>query len=138
MRERPAQRLRPDRLPVIQRDLKLAQPVIDDGEVIILAERVEREVQPEALLTWQPGPGNIKLPSMTSEKRDFLDAVKSRRQPQYNAEGGHRNASLSHLALASMALGRKLKWDPAAEKVIGDEEANKLLQPKPLRAPWTL
>jgi len=96
------------------------------------------EVQPEALLTWQPGPGDIKLPSMTSEKRDFLDALKSRRQPQYDAEGGHRNATLSHLALASIALGRKLKWDPATEKVTGDAEANKLLQPKPLRAPWTI
>ena len=83
-------------------------------------------------------PSDVTLPSMRSEKRDFLDAVKSRQQPQYNAEGGHRNASLSHLALASIALGRKLKRDPAAEKVVADDEANKLLQPKPLRAPWKI
>jgi hypothetical protein len=90
------------------------------------------------LLTWEPGPNDVRLPVMVSEKRDFLDAVKSRQQPQYDAEGGHRRASLSHLALASIQLGRKLKWDPVAEKVTNDNEANKSLQPKPLRAPWKL
>jgi len=81
------------------------------------------ELEPESLLTWEPGPNDLKLPKMASEKRDFLDAVKARRDPQYNAEGGHRNASLSHLALTSIELGRKLKWDPVTEKVIGDDEA---------------
>lgn len=98
----------------------------------------ETEIHDERLLDWEPGPKDIRLPVMLSEKRDFLDAVKSRQQPQYDAEGGHRRASLSHLALASMRLGRTLKWNPATEKVVGDEEANRLLQPKPLRAPWKL
>lgn len=96
------------------------------------------EVQPEELLTWKPGPNDVHLREMTSEKRDFLDSVKSRKQPQYDAEGGHRTATLSHLALASIELGRALKWDPDQEKVLGDDEANQHLQPKPLRPPWTL
>jgi predicted dehydrogenase len=96
------------------------------------------ELEPEALLTWEPGAADLRLPKMVSEKRDFLDAVKSRRQPQYDAEGGHRNSSLSHLALAAIRLGRKLRWDPIAEVVVGDAEANALLQPKPMRPPWTL
>ena len=94
------------------------------------------ELEPEELLTWKPGPNDVQLPSMVSEKRNFLDAVKSRQQPLYNAEGGHRNASLSHLALAAIQVGRKLKWDPVAEKIVGDDEAGKLLEPKPLRGPW--
>lgn len=84
------------------------------------------ELEPESLLTWEPGPNDLRLPKMASEKRDFLDAVKARRDPQYTAEGGHRTASLSHLALASMRLGRKLKWDPAGEKIIGDDEAGRM------------
>lgn len=96
------------------------------------------ELSNEDLLTWKPGPNEISLPSMTSEKRDFLDAVKTRRQPQYDAEGGHRNATLSHLALASIQLGRKLKWDPVAEKVIGDDAANDFLKPRTLRPPWKI
>jgi len=92
----------------------------------------------QGLAGWKPGAGDISLPKMESEKRDFLDAVKSRRQPQYSAEGGHRNATLSHLALTSIDLGRKLQWDPVKETVIGDEAANRHLSPKPMRAPWKL
>ena len=44
----------------------------------------------------------------------------------------------SHLALAAIKLGRKLKWDPVVEKVVDDDEANLLLTPKPLRGPWKL
>lgn len=96
------------------------------------------ELEPEDLPMWKPGPNEVKLPSMMSEKRDFLDAVKSRRQPQYDAEGGHRNATLSHLALAAIDLGRTLEWDPVAEKVIGDDEANRRLAPHPVRGPWKM
>ncbi|MBI5387099.1 MAG: Gfo/Idh/MocA family oxidoreductase [Verrucomicrobia bacterium] len=92
----------------------------------------------ESLLAWKPGPNDLTLPFKHSEKRDFLDAVKSRQQPLYTAEGGHRNASLSHLALASIEVGRKLKWDPAKEIVFNDDAANQALQPKPLRAPWRI
>ena len=41
------------------------------------------EANPESLLTWEPGPGELTLPRIHSEKRDFLNAVKSRRQPMY-------------------------------------------------------
>ena len=92
----------------------------------------------ETLMTWKPGSGDITLPLKKSEKRDFLDCVKSRQQPMYDVEAGHRNASLSHLALAAVDVGRKLNWNPVAEKVIGDNEANTLLQPKSQRDPWAL
>lgn len=96
------------------------------------------ELSREEWLTWAPGPGDVRLPRMQSEKRDFLDAVKARRQPQYDAEGGHRNATLSHLALAAIEASRKLRWDPVREDVVGDAEANERLRPKPMRAPWKL
>lgn len=84
-------------------------------------------VSDERLMEWEPGEGDERLPFKTSEKRDFLDAVTSRRQPMFDAEAGHRNATLSHLALASMELGRELKWDPVAEVVRDDAEANRRL-----------
>jgi predicted dehydrogenase len=92
--------------------------------------------QPESLLSWKPASNDLVLPYKTSEKRDFLDAIKTRGQTQGDAEVGHRNTSLCHLGLAAIDLGRKLKWNPAQEQVIGDDEANKRLQPKPLRGPW--
>jgi predicted dehydrogenase len=93
----------------------------------------EIECSDEKLLGWRSGTQDLQLTFKSSEKRDFLDAVKSRTQPLYDVEGGHRVNSLSHLALASIELGRPLKWDPEAEKVIGDNDANRLLEPKPLR-----
>jgi hypothetical protein len=35
----------------------------------------------------------------------------------------------------SMQLGRTLTWDAAKGRVVGDDEANKLLA-RPYRAPW--
>ncbi|HMJ88941.1 MAG TPA: Gfo/Idh/MocA family oxidoreductase, partial [Candidatus Acidoferrum sp.] len=96
------------------------------------------ETEPESLLTWKPGKSDLVLPFKKSEKRDFLDAVKSRGQTQGDAEVGHRNTSLCHLGLAAIDLGRKLKWNPVTEKVIGDEAANRRLEPKPMRAPWKI
>jgi predicted dehydrogenase len=95
------------------------------------------QMSDEDLLLWKPGPGDVALPSMTSEKREFLDAIHEGRQPQYSAEGGHRNATLSHLALASMQLGRPVRWDPATEQAVNDPEANQALAPKPLRNDWS-
>ncbi len=96
----------------------------------------EIESSNEALLSWNPGPKDIHLPYKTSEKRDFLDAVKSRQQPLYDCEAGHRNNSLAHLSLIAIDLGRKLKWDPAKETFPGDAEANGRLKPITWRAPW--
>ena len=42
------------------------------------------------------------------------------------------------MTIAALEAGRKLRWDPVAERVIGDEAANRLLSPRPQRAPWKL
>jgi hypothetical protein len=67
--------------------------------------------------------------------RDFLDCVKSRRQPGSDLESGHRVATVCHLANISLRLGRKIRWDAAREEVIGDTEAGRGLT-RPYRAPW--
>lgn len=95
------------------------------------------DAQPESLLTWKPGANDRSWP-LVNEKRDFLDAVKSRGQTMEDAEVGHRVTSLAHIANVSIALGRKLRWDAAKEQFIGDDEANRLLLPKPPRGPWTI
>lgn len=96
----------------------------------------EIEVQPESLLRWKPGPDDVSLTYKSSEKRDFLDGVKSRGPVLYDCEAGHRNNSLAHLSLMAIALGRKLRWDPTRERFIGDDEANARLQPVAWHEPW--
>ena len=69
--------------------------------------------------------------------RNFLDAIKSRQDPIEPVEIGHRTASICHLGNIAMRLGRKLVWDPAAERFPSDAEANAMLT-RPLRTPWQL
>ncbi len=67
--------------------------------------------------------------------RGFLDAVRSRRDPISDLEGGHRVATACHLANLSLRLGRKLRWDADREAIEGDPEAEAMLE-RPYRAPW--
>jgi predicted dehydrogenase len=58
---------------------------------------------------------------------NFFDCVKSRKPPIADAEIGHRSASLCHLGVIAIRLGRKLTWDPTAETFKDDAEATGLL-----------
>jgi len=67
----------------------------------------------------------------------FAEAVKTRRRAGGNADAAHRCATLLHLANIAIRTGRKLRHDPVKEQIIGDEEANRLVN-QPMRAPWHL
>lgn len=66
---------------------------------------------------------------------NFIDCVKTRRPPICPAEVGHRSASLCHLGVISIRLGRKLNWDPAKEQFVGDAEAATYLA-REMRKPY--
>lgn len=83
-------------------------------------------------------PDDIRLRTCRyGEHRDFIDCVKSRRQPYAPVEVGHRTATIGHIGNIAMRLGRKLRWDPDAERFINDEGANRMLS-RPMRSPWRL
>jgi hypothetical protein len=67
----------------------------------------------------------------------FAEAVKTRKRPGGHAEAAHRCATLMHLANIAIRTGRKIRYDPVREQIIGDEEANRLVN-QPMRAPWHL
>jgi len=71
------------------------------------------------------------------EHRNFLDCVKSRKDPYFPVDIGHRVSTICHLGNHVVELGRKLRWDPKAERFKGDDDANKLLS-RPMRKPWSL
>ena len=68
---------------------------------------------------------------------DFESALRTREQPGGNARVSHRVATILHTGNLAIRLGRKLRWDPAKEQFIGDEEANRFVN-IPMRAPWQL
>jgi len=67
--------------------------------------------------------------------RGFLDCTRSRKEPISDLESGHRVSTACHLANLSLRLGRKLRWDAQREAILGDSEAETLLE-RPYRAPW--
>ena len=68
--------------------------------------------------------------------RDLLINIESRGKPVADIEQGHISTASCILANHALKLGRSLTWDPAAGKVVGDDEANRLIA-RPYRAPWT-
>jgi hypothetical protein len=71
------------------------------------------------------------------EHRNFIDCVKSRQPCYAPAETGHRTITIPHIGNIAMLLGRSLRWDPAAERFVGDAEADAMLGRKQ-REPWTI
>jgi predicted dehydrogenase len=59
--------------------------------------------------------------------QDWLDCIRSRNRPVADVEIGHRSVTVCHLANITRAIGRPLRWDPAGERFVGDDEANALL-----------
>jgi hypothetical protein len=61
---------------------------------------------------------------------NFVDCIRSRKEPNADVEQGHKAATLEHLAILSYRLGnRKLVFDGAEEAFVDDDEANQHLLP---------
>ena len=70
-------------------------------------------------------------------QQNFVDAVKSRSQPESNLEYARQMTMPMHLGLISYRLGRKLEWNPRKEKFVHDREANSYLS-REYRSKWDL
>ena len=79
----------------------------------------------------------ISIPRSPGHQQNFVDAVKSRTQPESNLTYALEMTLPMHLGLISWRLGKKLKWNPEKEKFIGNRKANKLLRRKARKA-WRL
>jgi len=64
--------------------------------------------------------------------KNFIDAVRAHDKSMLNGpvETAHTSSALAHLGNISYRLGRQLKFDPAAEKFVGDDEADAMLTRK--------
>ncbi|MCX7006521.1 MAG: gfo/Idh/MocA family oxidoreductase, partial [Kiritimatiellaeota bacterium] len=66
---------------------------------------------------------------------DWLTAMQKRQPAATTPEQAHRSTSVCIVAWIAMKLGRKLRWDPQAEKFIGDDAADAMLT-RTERAPY--
>jgi len=91
----------------------------------------------EKILREEIGPDEIRLYESRDHKQNFLDCVKSRKLTICPAEVGFRSISVGLLGEIAMLTGRKIKWNPETEEIIGDPEASALLG-RSYREPWVL
>ncbi|OPZ21117.1 MAG: Inositol 2-dehydrogenase [candidate division BRC1 bacterium ADurb.BinA364] len=83
------------------------------------------------------GPGDIRLYESVDQKGNWLECIRTRKQTICPAEIGCRTVTVCHIGNIAYWLNRPLKWDPAAEQFVGDDEANRLLE-RPMRPPWRI
>lgn len=95
------------------------------------------QAEPPSLLDVRLEPDAWKAPPAPDEHRNFLDAVRSRQECYAPAEVGHRTITIAHIGNISLRRGRKLRWDPARERFLDDDNANAMLR-RELRKPWVL
>ena len=106
-----------------------------DGWVFVTRGKIDAE--PKSLLKEKIGPDEIHLYNSRDHKQNFLDCIKSRKDPIASAEIGHRSSTVCHLGNLAMLLGRKVKWDPKRERFIDDSAADSMIG-RSMRAPWKL
>ena len=112
----------------------------EDGWVWVSRGGIDAE--PKSLLREVFGADEIHLfragaRDIGGHTRNFLDCVKTRATTLAPAEVAHRSASPGHLGQIAMLLGRKLRFDPDTEEIIGDPTASRMLG-NALRSPWHL
>ena len=71
-------------------------------------------------------------------QRNFIECIRSGERPVADIEIGHRSAVLCHLGNIACRMGRSLTFDPASERIVGDEEANGLVRRKYREGHWAV
>ncbi len=107
----------------------------EDGWIFV--QRGKIEASDREILKEEIGEDETKLYVSTNHMKNFLECMRSRKDPIVPVEVGHRSNTVCILTHIAMKLGRKLHWDPQAECFVNDDEANLWLD-YPHRKPWTV
>ena len=75
------------------------------------------------------------LPPAPGHEREWLDSIKSRVAPSCNPDYHCRVDIPLVLGNLSLKLRRAIRFDPATEQIVGDEQAARLSVPE-YRDPW--
>jgi predicted dehydrogenase len=111
----------------------------DKGWVWVSRGDLTKSVQtePKELKQEKLGPNDVHLYDSPGHWQNFLDCIKSRQETITPCEAAHRSATPGHLGRIAMWLGRKLRFNPETEEIIGDPVATAMLG-RPYRSPWHL
>jgi predicted dehydrogenase len=82
-------------------------------------------------------PGSVEVYESNNHEKNFLDCVISRKPTITPVEVSHRSVTPGHIALAMVAVGRRIKvrWDPKTQQTT-NEQVMKLLRQEGDEIPW--
>ncbi len=93
----------------------------------VSASRGGISADPESLLKVKIKPAQFHLLQDNHHYRDFVDCVRTRRTPVSNIDSAVQSDFMSHLGDIAIRTGRKIRWDPATETIVGDETAARMM-----------
>jgi myo-inositol 2-dehydrogenase/D-chiro-inositol 1-dehydrogenase len=104
-----------------------SDPASKGKPLLPLAASQERLLDPNGV--------QVELPHSAEHHANWLEAVRSRKQPIAPAAVAHRSGTACIVSWIAMKLARPLTWDPKTERFVNDKEANAFLS-RPERAPF--
>ncbi|MFM7107168.1 MAG: hypothetical protein ACKOZU_00925 [Planctomycetaceae bacterium] len=91
-----------------------------------------------------PGPATVGKDGQPVERDErkahwanFVHCVKARKEPISDVHSHMRGLDACHLAGIAARLGRGLKWDAAAGRMVGDDQADAMLS-RPCGKGWEI
>jgi predicted dehydrogenase len=79
----------------------------------------------------------VKLYASNNHHQNWLDCIKSRKDPICAVEIGHRSATICHVGNIAIRSGKNVLWDPAKQEIVDNAELANWVS-RPYRAPWKL
>ena len=108
-----------------------------EGEVMV-SRKGRLDTVPVELASRPLSSADVHLYNHASGHKDnWLDCIRTRKKTICPATVGHATSAICNLSIIAERLGRPIQWDPETEKIIGDPEAERLLDP-PRRAGYEL
>ena len=80
-------------------------------------------------------PPKPSIPPSPGHEAEWIDCMKTREEPSTSVFYHHRVNVPIVLGNLALALGRSIRFDPATQKIVGDEEAARRAKPT-YRDPW--
>jgi len=82
-------------------------------------------------------PNEEHLYESVNHHQNFLECVRTRRDPAAPVEAGHAATTLTLIGDIATRLGRELVWDWDTERFVDAEDANRMLK-RSMRSPWMI
>lgn len=93
--------------------------------------------EPESLLTLEYKDSDLRLTDATNHGGNFLECVRSRKDPVSDVDAACKASYLGMLADIAARLQQPLRWNPETGRFTGNDMANEMLH-RPLHNGWTL